>query len=476
MYQVTLRLIAAIFVVSLLCGFALHAADPEDSTLFVLPHILAQPGETISMPFSINTIHDIGGFNFLFSHETNALDAIEMTSDGTRSEGLDIFTWAIANSSPQVIAGVGAFLPAEFIPAGDGPVANFILDVNQSLPFGCLLPLTFFDEVGFGARRNAITDPEATTEFNPDFNNGSILIPLDTVGVFFDPGDVNVNGLAYEIADAVLMSIQLSEGIESYMDEAQQARNSDVNVDLLPWTIADLVLIMDVVNGTLPPPPEEPVTEVIHLPGDSIWFDAYEGTPVDTLEIPIYAANSIPAGGLSFKLSYQLHELELVSYSLDGTRMPPEWSTVSAVERSDGLMFFATTEFGTSPQYHMMPADDGLIVTLKFAVLNPTSNYFDVHFERLQHHGQVNGYGTFDWGWPYWHFASLQNVDRAMYFSFIYGDADGSGAIDIDDVVYLIQYIFNSGPPPPVYDAGDFNRDFFIDIDDVTALLDFIFG
>jgi hypothetical protein len=460
----------------LLCGFALQAAEPEDSTLFVLSHVIAQPGETISMPYSINTIHDIGGFNFLFSHESNALEAIEMLSDGTRSEGLTTFTWALVNSSPDVIAGVAVFFQ-DYIPAGDGPISNLVMTVDQSLPSGCLLPLTFFSEAGGGGRRNAITDPEGINDYFPDFNNGSILIPLDTaVGEWFLPGDVNVNAVGYEIADLMLMIDQLSEGIDSYWHEAAQARNSDVNVDLLPWTIADLLLMMDVVNSTLPPPTEGPVTEVIHLPGDSIWFDAYEGTPVDTLEIPIYVVNSIPAGGLSFKLSYSLYELEFVSYSLDGTRMPPEWSTVSAVERSDGLMFFATPGLGSSPQYHMMPAGDGLIVTLKFAVLAPATNYFDVHFERLQHHGQVNGYGTFAWEWPYWHLASFQNVDKAMYFSFLYGDADGSGFIDIDDVVYLINYIFNSGPPPPVYDAGDFNRDFFVDIDDVTALLGFIFG
>jgi len=28
------------------------------------------------------------------------------------------------------------------------------------------------------------------------------------------------------------------------------------------------------------------------------------------------------------------------------------------------------------------------------------------------------------------------------------GDADGSGAIDIDDVVYEINYIFGGGPAP----------------------------
>lgn len=474
MPQVILRLFVVICTILLFCGHSSQAADPVDSTLFVLSHVTAQPGETISLPFSINTVHDNGGYNFLFSHTIDALEAIELSSDGTRSEGVETFFCELVNSSPQEITGIALFY-LDYIPAGGGPVANLIMNVNQSLPYGCLLPLTIFNEAGgYGSRVNGMAGQNGCCSYFPDFNNGSILIPLDTSGEWHNPGDVNANDIDYEIADAVLMSIQLSEGIESYMDETLQAWNSDVNFDLLPWTIADYILVVDVAAGHLVPPWEETITEVIHMPGDSIWFDAYEGSPVDTLEIPIYAANSIRAGGLSFKLNYSLTELEFVSYSLDGTRLPSDWTQVSAVERSDGLMFFATTDIGNSPQGHKMPTGDGLLVTLKFAVHTVISNILDVHFERLQHHGQVNGYATYDW--PYWHFASFQNVDKAMYFSYIIGDANGSEFIDIDDVVYLIQFVFGGGPAPLINDAGDFNRDSIIDSFDVIALLHFIFG
>jgi hypothetical protein len=56
------------------------------------------------------------------------------------------------------------------------------------------------------------------------------------------------------------------------------------------------------------------------------------------------------------------------------------------------------------------------------------------------------------------------------------GDADGSGEIDIDDVVYLIQYIFSGGTPPVFYESGDANCSGFIDIDDVVYLINYIFA
>jgi hypothetical protein len=58
------------------------------------------------------------------------------------------------------------------------------------------------------------------------------------------------------------------------------------------------------------------------------------------------------------------------------------------------------------------------------------------------------------------------------------GDVDMSSSVDIDDVVYLINYIFGGGPAPePVsYSTGDANCSGDVDIDDVVYLINYIFG
>jgi len=57
------------------------------------------------------------------------------------------------------------------------------------------------------------------------------------------------------------------------------------------------------------------------------------------------------------------------------------------------------------------------------------------------------------------------------------GDADGSGDIDIDDVVYLISYIFSGGPAPfPMVCTGDADGSGGVDIDDVVYLISYIFS
>jgi hypothetical protein len=56
------------------------------------------------------------------------------------------------------------------------------------------------------------------------------------------------------------------------------------------------------------------------------------------------------------------------------------------------------------------------------------------------------------------------------------GDADGGGAIDISDAVFLISYIFSGGPAPnPLY-AGDPNCDGSVDISDAVFLIAYIFS
>jgi hypothetical protein len=58
---------------------------------------------------------------------------------------------------------------------------------------------------------------------------------------------------------------------------------------------------------------------------------------------------------------------------------------------------------------------------------------------------------------------------------FTRGDANGDGLIDIADVVYLINYLFVDGPPPPAIKAGDANCDGVINIADVVFLINYLF-
>jgi hypothetical protein len=70
-------------------------------------------------------------------------------------------------------------------------------------------------------------------------------------------------------------------------------------------------------------------------------------------------------------------------------------------------------------------------------------------------------------------FGVVQSVASA---SFVCGDIDGSGGgPDISDLVYLVDYMFTGGPPPPIIDAANINGFGDIDISDLVYIVDYMF-
>jgi hypothetical protein len=59
---------------------------------------------------------------------------------------------------------------------------------------------------------------------------------------------------------------------------------------------------------------------------------------------------------------------------------------------------------------------------------------------------------------------------------FIRGDTNGSGAIDISDTIFLLDYLFATGGQPNPEEAGDTNADGAIDISDAIYLLLYLFN
>ena len=59
--------------------------------------------------------------------------------------------------------------------------------------------------------------------------------------------------------------------------------------------------------------------------------------------------------------------------------------------------------------------------------------------------------------------------------TFVRGDADQSGAINVTDGVFLLNFLFSGGDAPPCQDAGDSNDSGFIDIADGVYILNFLF-
>jgi hypothetical protein len=58
---------------------------------------------------------------------------------------------------------------------------------------------------------------------------------------------------------------------------------------------------------------------------------------------------------------------------------------------------------------------------------------------------------------------------------FVRGDCNDDGIIDIGDAIYLINYLYKSGPAPDPQQAGDVNCDAGCELADVVFLLNFLY-
>jgi hypothetical protein len=82
--------------------------------------------------------------------------------------------------------------------------------------------------------------------------------------------------------------------------------------------------------------------------------------------------------------------------------------------------------------------------------------------------GEENAYG---WGI----IDAYAAVKAAQQPGYVAGDANGNGACETADVVYLINYLFKNGPPPDPMAAGDPNADCQVNCSDVLYLINFQF-
>ncbi len=63
----------------------------------------------------------------------------------------------------------------------------------------------------------------------------------------------------------------------------------------------------------------------------------------------------------------------------------------------------------------------------------------------------------------------------ASGYTYIYGDANKDGFVTIADLVYMINYLYRSGPAPDPLSAGDPNADCAITVGDIVYLTNYLF-
>ena len=329
---------------------------------------------------------EVGGFDFLVSYDNSALTAISAEPGDLIDDGVyEYFTYRhvdnCGGSCPTgMIRVVGMFESNNGItnpnpvPTGPGELAKINFYVTNDRTFECMLiPIRFYwidcgdntlsDVTGnilylglhvYDFEGTEITDPVEfgfsgpmancydTVSVDPFkaplgailFKDGCIkIICADSIDA---RGDINLNGITHEVADAVVFTNYFIYGMSAFtINPAGQTAASDVNADGIPLSVGDLVYLVRVIIGdALPIPklsPPEPVRfastgNVVSLQGNT-----EVGAALFVFDGPAYPSLADNASQMQIKQAYVDGQTRVLVYSMDGNYL-----TAGDILRLDG--------------------------------------------------------------------------------------------------------------------------------------------
>ncbi len=421
----------------------------------------------IDIPVVIENNTDIvlGGFDFLIQYDTSAMELVDIDFDP-----IDECNWYIMSHRPElsgvekIFAGVGSTpLGCDFT---NGTYALFYLQfyIKNNPENDCLtFPLRFYwtqcaDNILFNTAGDSLFLSD--TVFDPlmyqfiqqndtlptihgvpdscynlpgggkyklvDFYNGIIDIicdePIDMTG------DVNLNGLAFEIADYVMFQSYYIYGLAVFNINIQgQLQATDCNKDSIYPTMRDLIFMYRVIIGDISPYPK------LGRDGNKHF-----------LPMALFVQDTV-AKEVHLVLPDSLSAIHLI---FDGEIVPDYSGPEGIAYNYDGIV----TRLLLSPGFS--GTDSAVYQGLFFAYTGD---------------GIIDSADVSDWEMR--DIASQVGVIGEP----ICGDANSDGSVNVSDVIYIANYVFIGGNPPFPLETGNLNCDGAVNISDAVWLINYIF-
>lgn len=360
----------------------------------------------------------LGGFDFLIAYDPTALTAMGVTPGPLFEQcGWEYFTYrfgADGNCNGACPSGLirivgmaetnnGAYHPGCYLDGLVGSLAEIDFLVSNDRTLECMYaPIQFFwidctdnalssyagDTLWISRRvfdfeHNEITDnsfglpgyvgaPDYCLQ-SPgpgkpgpqrciDFQNGGVdIVCADSIDA---RADVNLNGISYEIADAVLFSNYFIRGLTVFtVNQAGQVAATDVNADGLVLTVADLVYLIRAVVGDIPMAPKLSPQAAFQAE-----MAVSEGVlSVGKTDAPIGAISLVLDGQVEPALHESASQMELkTAYDGKVTRVLIYSSTGKGFIESGPVMYLKSAKVVKSVE---LGSYDGYVVVAKISLL-----------------------------------------------------------------------------------------------------------
>jgi len=398
-HRFRVRMVVAVLALSVHGAIIVSSSSDAQEFELGLRKVYAYPGgRNIAVPVVLSNPNSVGGWDVLIEYDHSAASVVAVEPcDSVRAvdPAADTLVWYYApwygnqDWRPEYFTydfvrenwvSVRAIMDMPWPPYRNPPVAPG----HEQLLF-CLIcdvhPMWNGRDVMFVFRTRDCSDntlfsrdgyvqwgpdtlsaPVTTCPERPDSLRVVALVSGAGIGCRdFSCGDVNCNGIAGEIGDAILFAKYFhevyleceKEGCDTTWLECATPQ-SDINRDNYPWTISDLWLSMyhDLSCDTIDPIFSE--TDTMRI------FDSM-GSPGEPVSVTVYLHNTFPVYGYALRVVYDSTVLKPIHTSVGA-----EWLIGYAVYSVDdpiapGLNSIAQLKFEVDPQ-----ATPGTVTYLNF--------------------------------------------------------------------------------------------------------------
>ncbi len=449
-------------------------------------------GDTVQIPIDLINVpggFEMAGFNFTIQYDAGPLTLLDVQTGQLLNDcGWEVFNWS--DSPPPGCDSSCSQRQIEIVSLADGPAIpgspscyadhsgrvatltfavsdsdlynceiadikwrwNECTDNSLSSPGGELLwpagvftmfdnPETLVDSFPNSSGVTSSCSPGIARTFELRHGAAGILCvdPVD------DRGDLNLNGIAYEVADYVTYSNYLLYGLAAFFQPEAQTAASDVNFDGVPLTLDDLIYLYRVIIGQALPFPRPSVT-----PAATAVVTQDGATSTVRVQYPdsITAAWFVFGGDVDATCAFPSHVATAVWDSSQYTRI-----LVLPVDAFDSLVSFPSTDTSTVVISY---TGSGTLLWAELASDGveqiPVSLVYNQVPSCCQLRGNVNGIDGVN-------IADLTALVGHLFQGTFppppcpdEADVDASGGsspLTVSDITYLVSYLFQGGAPPP---------------------------
>lgn len=221
----------------------------SDNYTLSIDTISVYPGDQAMININLHNLAPISGFEILFNYDVTALSLVSISNAGTRSNAFEYFTYRLEEGGipgDVYVTGISdidhSFTPGN-LPSGDGSIFKALFYATNNQDFaGFSVPVEFAFRDLFNHYDNTLSDTAGVRipQSSIIYNDGFVSILKATASGL---GDINLNGIPYEIGDAIYLTNYFISPDLSPLDPVQRA-NSDVNQDGYAPSLADLVFLV----------------------------------------------------------------------------------------------------------------------------------------------------------------------------------------------------------------------------------------